>query len=211
MKKNKKSKFAFFAFVILVVMCVYFNGQLKSTKEALAEANSSNEALETQLDVAYYTIEECNDKIHMATTTNEELNKQLADANSALTVANNTVNELKTSEYKFVYLGDYKLTAYCACEICCEEWALNRPVDENGNAIVYTASGTVATQGRTIGVDPKIIPYGTEVYIAGQGWFVAEDTGAIGVNHIDIYMNSHEAALGSGLTHGDVWMLVKES
>lgn len=27
-------------------------------------------------------------------------------------------------------------TAYCSCEICCGEWALNRP-----NGIVYTASG----------------------------------------------------------------------
>lgn len=211
MKKNKKSKFAFFAFVILIAACIYFNSQLHSTKEALSEANNINESLKTQINVAHYTIEEYSDKIHIATATNEELNKQLAAANSEIVVANNTINELKKDEYRFVYLGDYKLTAYCACEICCEEWALNRPVDENGNAIVYTASGTIATQSRTIGVDPKIIPYGTEVYIAGQGWFVAEDTGAIGVNHIDIYMNSHEAALGSGLTHGDVWMLVKES
>lgn len=30
-------------------------------------------------------------------------------------------------------------TAYCSCEICCGEWALNRP-----NGIVYTASGAAA-------------------------------------------------------------------
>lgn len=210
MKMNKKFTIAFFGCVILFAASCFLGAQWKSAEKDLDAANSRNEMMQIQLGVANYTIEECNDKIHMATVTNEELNKQLADANSALTVANNAVNELKTSKYKFVYLGDYKLTAYCACEICCEEWALNRPVDEHGNEIVYTASGTAATQGRTIGVDPKVIPYGTEVYIAGQGWFVAEDTGNIGVEHIDIYMNSHEAALNSGLTHGDVWMLVKE-
>ena len=211
MKMNKKFTIAFFGCVVLFAASCFLGAQWRSAEKDLDAANSSNEMMRTQLDIANYTIEECNDKIHIATVTNEELNAQLADVNNALTVANSTINELKKSEYRFVYLGDYKLTAYCACEICCEEWALNRPVDENGNPIIYTASGTVATQGRTIGVDPKVIPYGTEVYIDGQGWFVAEDTGAIGVNHIDIYMNSHEAALGSGLTHGDVWMLVKES
>ena len=211
MKINKKFTIAFFSCIALLIVCFCLGHKLHSMKKELDAANTNNKMLQTQIDVANYTIEECNDKIHMATVTNEKLNKQLASANDDLITANNTINELKNDEYRFVYLGDYKLTAYCACEICCEEWAINRPVDDNGNPIVYTASGTVATQGRTIGVDPKIIPYGTEVYIAGQGWFVAEDTGAIGVNHIDIYMDSHEAALSSGLTHGDVWMLVKES
>lgn len=127
-----------------------------------------------------------------------------------LMTANSTIEDLKNTEYELVYMGDYKLTAYCACEICCEEWALSRPLDTNGNPIVYTATGTVATQGRTIGVDPKVIPYGTEVYIEGLGWRVAEDTGAIQNQHIDVYMDSHDAALHSGLTHGDVWILLKK-
>lgn len=162
---------------------------------------------------------------------NNEVNKKLAIAEENLMIANdiisaqiehidamgndldaaNTViDDLKDTEYELVYMGDYKLTAYCACEICCEEWALNRPLDENGNPIVYTSSGTVATQGRTIGVNPKVIPYGTEVYIEGLGWRVAEDTGVIQGQHIDVYMGSHDAALHSGLTHGDVWILVKK-
>ncbi len=53
-----------------------------------------------------------------------------------------------------------------------------------------TATGTKPRWG-TIAVDPKVIPYGTKVYIPQFDMvFVAEDTGgAIKGNKIDIYMN----------------------
>lgn len=37
-------------------------------------------------------------------------------------------------------LGEFRITAYCSCEICCEQYADNRPLDENGNEIVYGAA-----------------------------------------------------------------------
>lgn len=54
-----------------------------------------------------------------------------------------------------------------------------------------TATGTYPTAGRTIAVDPRVIPYGTKVYIpAFNNTFIAEDTGgAIKGNKIDIYFN----------------------
>lgn len=79
-----------------------------------------------------------------------------------------------------------ELTAYCPCEKCCGQWA-------GGN----TASGTVPTAGRTVGVDPEVIPLGATVYIDGQA-YRAEDTGAFAGNIIDIYMESHEEALRFG-------------
>lgn len=79
-----------------------------------------------------------------------------------------------------------ELTAYCPCEKCCGQWA-------GGN----TASGTVPTAGRTVGVDPEVIPLGTTVYIDGQA-YRAEDTGAFTGNIIDIYMDSHEEAMRFG-------------
>lgn len=59
-----------------------------------------------------------------------------------------------------------------------------------------TATGTYPTAGRTIAVDPRVIPYGTRVYIpAFGGVFIAEDTGgAIKGNKIDIYMNHGDQA-----------------
>jgi len=52
-----------------------------------------------------------------------------------------------------------------------------------------TATGTTATAGRTIAVDPKVIPYGTKVYIEGYGIRIAEDCGGFRGNHIDIFVN----------------------
>lgn len=81
----------------------------------------------------------------------------------------------------------YTITAYCACMKCC------------GKTDGITATGTQAKQGRTIAVDPKKIPYGTEVVIEGVGVRVAEDCGgAIKGNKIDLYFDSHEKALEFG-------------
>jgi 3D (Asp-Asp-Asp) domain-containing protein len=105
-----------------------------------------------------------------------------------------------------INLGEFKLTAYCPCEQCCGYWATTRPTDENGNLIIYTASGTVAQAGRTIAVDPSVIPHGTEVTINGHT-YVAEDTGYLIVgNRIDIYFDTHEEALEFGVQYADVYL-----
>lgn len=82
----------------------------------------------------------------------------------------------------------YTLTAYCPCAICC------------GKCDRITASGTVATQGRTIAVDPNVIPYGTKVHIEGLGTYVAEDCGSgVQGKRIDVFFDSHEEALEFGV------------
>lgn len=98
-------------------------------------------------------------------------------------------------------LGEFKLTAYCPCSTCCGVWAENRP-----NGIVYTASGAVAEAGKTIAVDPDVIPYGTEVKIDGHT-YIAEDTGgAIKGNKIDVYFDKHEEALKHGVKYAEVFV-----
>lgn len=87
---------------------------------------------------------------------------------------------------QLVSLGMFDVTAYCHCSICC------------GREGQLTASGTYPTAGRTIGVDPEILPYGTEVVI-NEHTYIAEDTGgAMQGKHIDIFMDSHEEALQFG-------------
>lgn len=100
-----------------------------------------------------------------------------------------------TDEMYGEYLGDYQLTYYCSCEICCDV--------ETG----ITATGTPVVEGQTIAVDPSVIPYGTQVIIGGHV-FTAEDCGgAVKGNHIDIYVNDHERALGMGVNQADVYLV----
>lgn len=88
----------------------------------------------------------------------------------------------------------FTVTAYCPCRICCGNYS-----PEVTGREARTATGTIPQQGRTIAVDPQVIPYGTSVHIDGMGDYIAEDCGgAVRENHIDIYFDSHEAALSFG-------------
>lgn len=89
-------------------------------------------------------------------------------------------------------------TAYDSCRECTGK-------SRDDRAFAITSSGAPATPGRTIAVDPKVIPIGTWVIIAGLGVFRAEDTGgSIRGNRIDIFMSSHEEALEFGVRLVDV-------
>lgn len=99
-----------------------------------------------------------------------------------------------------VYLGEYTLTAYCACPICCGQWS-------NG----YTATGTLATEGRTIAVDPGVVPYGSKVLLiwpdGTQHEYIAEDCGSgVNGNHIDVFIADHEAARVFGVQHAAAYL-----
>lgn len=60
--------------------------------------------------------------------------------------------------------------------------------------------------GRTIAVDPDIIPLGSTVKIEGQE-YVAEDTGgAIKGNRIDIFVSSHDEATIKGVKTQTVYV-----
>ena len=64
--------------------------------------------------------------------------------------------------------------------------------------------------GRTIAVDPSIIPLGTRVYIEGIGERVAEDTGSeIKGNDIDLFRDiSHDEVMDEGVTYNDVYIII---
>ena len=108
-------------------------------------------------------------------------------------------------------MGQFKYTAYCSCHECCGKWALNRPVDSNGQEIVNTASGTRAYPNQTIAVDPSVIPLGSKVIVERNGKYyeyTAQDTGsAIKGNKIDVYFNDHSAAWNFGTQSGNVYVI----
>lgn len=68
-----------------------------------------------------------------------------------------------------------------------------------GSGSGCTATGTVPEEGRTVAVDPEVIPYGTELEINGQPGYIAEDCGgAIKGDRIDIFMTDVSRALQWG-------------
>ena len=100
--------------------------------------------------------------------------------------------------YEPEFIGTFTVTHYCPCEICC------------GKSDGVTYSGVVAEEGRTVAVDPDVIPLGSVVIIDGQE-YVAEDVGgAIRGMRIDKYMESHDEALRAGVVQADVWIVEGE-
>jgi len=79
------------------------------------------------------------------------------------------------------------------------------PGDPGCTGITYT--GTKASRG-TIAVDPKVIPFGTKLYIPGYGYGVAADTGgAIKGNKIDLCYESRTEALNWGIKNITVYIV----
>ncbi|AIQ26802.1 MULTISPECIES: 3D domain-containing protein [Paenibacillus] len=71
-----------------------------------------------------------------------------------------------------------------------------------------TASGTRVTEGRTIAVDPNVIPIGWWVYIEGLGFRRAEDTGgAIKGNKVDVYYDSLSHARNFGRKSRTIYVI----
>ena len=97
-------------------------------------------------------------------------------------------------------LEDVTITFYC-----CEQYP---HICGTGNGI--TASGRRATPGVSVAVDPSIIPLGSTV-IADYGdgvlhYYRADDTGgAVKGRHIDLCLNSHEAAIQAGVRRATVY------
>ena len=90
------------------------------------------------------------------------------------------------------YLGKFSISHYCSCPIC-----TNSPKGSR------TATGHIPREGRTVAVDPKLIPLHSIIYVEGLGTFVAEDVGgAVKGKHLDIYISDHQRALNLGTLRG---------
>lgn len=99
----------------------------------------------------------------------------------------------KSLKKKYDSLGTYTLTAYCGCARCC------------GRAGARTSTGTVPKANHTVAVDPRVIPYGSELIINGIT-YTAEDCGSgVKGKHIDIYFDTHKEALAFGKQKAEVF------
>ena len=98
------------------------------------------------------------------------------------------LEDINKEENSRKYLGEFTLLAYY-----------------EGN---ITATGTTPQINHTIAVDPKVIPYGSKVYIEGYGVRIAEDCGGgIKGNVIDMYMSSYNECIQFGRRKAKVYII----
>lgn len=130
-------------------------------------------------------------------TLEETLDKQL-DNYIELAQAEGPIKKTYTN-YPKKNMGKFQLSFYTPTE-------LGKPLEK-----LHTATRTRPKEGRTIAVDPKVIPFGTLVYIEGFGYRIAEDTGgAIKGNRIDIFMLDYNKAIKLGKPYANVHILGKK-
>lgn len=99
---------------------------------------------------------------------------------------------------QYVSLGEFTVSAYCACERCCNQWA-------DG----ITASGIPAEPG-VVAVDPTVISLGSYVMIDGVEYLAADTGGAIKGNRIDVFCEDHQSALEYGVQSHEVYLVAEE-
>ena len=167
---KKRSVILLFRTLLLFVVCVSFAGCKKIiVTDALRQPNIKQNVVQT------------------------------LTADTLLTKTTSETQPETTSELKYLNMGKFKLTAYCPCFECSEQWG------------DMTATGVRAKAKHTIAVDEDVIPYGTEVVINGQT-YIAEDCGAKVVgNHIDIFFENHEEAKGFGVQYACVLLKVNKA
>lgn len=178
MKRNNKFKFLTFVICVFIslVICI-----LSIFCEIPKE-----ETTEEQINVAEIQQEQVQEQDQVEEKVQEEQVQE-------------QVEKEQPKEPELVSLGWFNSSAYDRCYDCCEKTPDNPYYG-------ITATGTVATAGRTIAVDPNVIPYGTNVIINGHT-YLAEDTGgAIKGKKIDIFFETHAESLQYGRRQVEVFI-----
>lgn len=175
--------------VTIIIIISVVIGILKinsSNKNELPKESNIKSNTEFEIQTEIFTVEEI---LHQIEKTSENVTEE--------------ATEQSTEQPKIVSLGTFKITAYCSCEKCCGQWALNRP-----NNVVYGASGAELIADYSVAVDTDLIPYGEKIIINNREYIAHDCGGAIQGNRIDIYMSSHEKALQWGVQNLEVFKVV---
>lgn len=144
--------------------------QLHTTAQLLRQENNPDKKLIDSLSAKWHDCDENIQKLH-----------------SENTKLRSTIETLK----KPIFIGYFTISHYDICYKC-----TGKSPGDRGYGV--TASGTLATPNRTIAVDPKLIPIGSEVIVGGKS-YIAEDTGsAIKGNKIDICVATHSEGIQKG-------------
>lgn len=119
------------------------------------------------------------------------------DLNSASSQETDNESKITSATSSNGYLGKFRITRYCPCEICNGKWAANNKIDENGNIIAYGASGKILNSGYSCAADTSL-PFGTKLYIPQIGLTVTvDDRAAKSIEKkydgkfVDLYFSDH--------------------
>ncbi len=161
-------------------------------KEITYKAKYQNEVEIERIEISSKIIKEPVTKIvevRTAQVTSRGATERVATTNPALTASTALAKKV---EGITPIIKSFNTSAYCACMKCC------------GKTNGITASGAKATQWYTVAAGSGY-KMGTVIYIPALkdkpngGWFVVQDRGgAISNSKLDIYMDSHNAALQYG-------------
>ena len=151
----------------------------------------------TGFTVTSTSVDESQDAIAASISTIKEFNEAQKDIFTPAPEPDIVVVEEKKPDRVLVSLGEYRISAYCPCEKCC--------LKSDG----ITASGAQATAERTAAMNG--VPFGTKIVIDGHEYTVEDRGGGLGSKIIDIYFDTHEEALNSGLwVMREVFQVIEE-
>ena len=180
-------------------VCSYYNGFTAGMKHGDVKIRYV-EVEKQELERMFSGYEPTEEPKETATPSPTPTAKPKATATPAPAITPEPVAQ--NSDREAYSLGEFLVTAYCACSECC-----GKEPDHPQYGI--TASGTRVAEGRTIAVNPSVIPFGSHVMIDGH-IYIAEDTGSsIKGNRIDIYIADHQRAQIHGKQYKNVSILKK--
>lgn len=173
--------------MMVIVFIILSLGRKVNAAEA-ENVNTSVEATseeQKQLTIATTETKATTETRKQEETTKEEKKdkkvEKKAKKNSKKKAKNKGKKKNQKKKKKDSWSHEFHVTAYCGCYECSEQYG------------TQTSTGVTAESGRTIAVDPEVIPYGSKVEINGHVYTAEDCGGAINGYDIDIFMDDHEA------------------
>lgn len=177
--------------VALACFIIYHFCTVKQLRETISTANSEVNTLQAKLDRSMSDMKEMRDERDRLLVEIDEIRDERDRLLMKVDEIRDSVTdimEVNLSEAEGWAVRRFRLTGYAPFD--------NKSGMCHDGDPTTTASGSYPKAGRTIAVDPKVIPLGTQVWVEGHGWRVAEDTGGlIKGDRIDIMVDTYEEAL----------------
>lgn len=100
-----------------------------------------------------------------------------------------------TVQAKTINMGRFKLTAYCPCYECSQDWGRR------------TYSEKTACAEHTVAADLSVLNIGDTITIDGKEYEVEDRGNGVVGDHVDIFFDTHEEVESFGVRYGDVKIL----